>query len=290
MAQLTSDLWNIVVPFVERPAELQELAAVCLHLGALVRVRRCWGRALTPLFHFPHVWNAKELHMACDWMVIRQLPEQWQEWQDANQVLIAGSFALHEVMVRRGLYPSWYAKDIDVWLVNGSTIQGLAELVMDRLRTLGLTIDSTPGCGDYVTNDRFDKSWNNQDAKNELVYGSCVIMRVIDLQYSFDGIQLGKISLIGTRPADPRVRGGPRRTSPPRLTAGKVMERFDIDVCRVGLLIPRGDAVFYDAAAFDQALTTMNAEQKLKANASEQEVLKELRRRSKYEKRGFKFS
>jgi hypothetical protein len=150
-------------------------------------------------------------------------------------------------MVRRGLSPSWYPKDIDVWLVNGSTLQELAVLV------------------------------------------SCVVMRVIDLRYSFDGIQLGKLSLIGTRPADPRVRGGPRRTSPPRLTAGKVMERFDIDVCRVGLLLPRGDAVFYDAAAFDHVLTTMNAKQKLKANASEQEVLRELRRRRKYESRGFNF-
>ena len=286
MVQLTSDLWNIVVPFVERPAELQALAAVCLHLGALVRDRRCWGRALTPLFHFPRVWNAKELHMACDRMVIRQLPERWQ---DADQVLIAGSFALHEVMVRRGLSPSWYPEDIDVWLVNGSTLQDLAHLVTERLRTLGLTIDATPGCGDYVTNDRFDKSWNNQDAKNELVFGSCVIMRVIDLRYSFDGIQLGRLSLIGTRPADPRVRGSQRRPSPPRLTAGKVMERFDIDVCRVGLLLPRGDAVFYDAAAFDHALTTMNAKQKLKANAAEQESLRELRRRRKYESRGFNF-
>ena len=286
MVQLTSDLWNIVVRFVERPAELQALAAVCLHLGALVRDRRCWGRALTPLFHFPRVWNAKELRMACDWMVIRQLPERWQ---DADQVLIAGSFALHEVMVRRGLSPSWYPEDIDVWLVNGSTLQDLANLVTERLRTLGLTIDATPGCGDYVTNDRFDKSWTNQDAKNELVSGSCVVMRVIDLRYSFDGIQLGRLSLIGTRPADPRVRGSPRRTSPPRLTAGKVMERFDIDVCRVGLLLPGGDAVFYDAAAFDQVLTTMNAKQKLKANASEREVLRELRRRSKYESRGFNF-
>ena len=224
--------------------------------------------------------------MACDWMVVRQLPEVWQ---NADQVLIAGSFALHEVMVRRGLSPSWYPKDIDVWLVNGSTLQELAELVTGKLRTLGLTIDATPGCGDYVTNDRFDKSWNNQDAKNGLVWGSCVIMRVIDLRCSFDGIQLGKLSLIGTRPADPKVRGEPRRTPPPRLTAGKVMERFDIDVCRVGLLLPRGDAVFYDAAAFDHVLTTMKAKQKLKANASEQEVLRELRRRRKYESRGFNF-
>lgn len=284
---MTSDLWNVVVSFVERPAELQALAAVCLHLGALVRDRRCWGRALTPLFHFPRVWNTKELRMACDWMVIRQLPERWQ---DADQVLIAGSFALHEVMVRRGLSPSWYPKDIDVWLVNGSILEDLAHFVTGRLRTLGLTIEATPGCGDYVTDDRFDRSWNNQDAKNELVSGSCVIMRVIDLRYSFDGIQLGRLSLIGTRSADPRVRGSPMRPSPQRLTAGKVMERFDIDVCRVGLLLPGGDAVFYDAAVFDQVLTTMNAKQKLKANASEQEVLKELRRRSKYESRGFKFS
>ena len=287
MVQLTPDLWNIVVPFVERPAELQALAAVSLHLGALVRERHCWGRALTPLFHFPHACNAKELRMACDWMVIRQLPELWQ---DADQVLIAGSFALHEVMVRRGLSPSWYPEDIDVWLVNGSTLQDLAHLLTERLRTLGLTIDATPGCGDYVTEDRFDKSWNNQDAKNGLEWGSCVIMRVIDLRYSFDGIQLGRLSLIGTRPADPKVRGRPRRPAPPRLTAGTVMERFDIDVCRVGLLLPRGDAVFYDAAAFDQVLTTMNANQKLKANASEQEVLRELRRRRKYESRGFKFN
>jgi hypothetical protein len=285
-AVMTLDMWNNVVKYVERPAELQEVAATCKQLGVLIRERRCWGRALSPLFQFSHACSPKELRMACDWMVVRQLPEVWQ---DADQVLIAGSFALHEVMVRRGLSPSWYPKDIDVWLVNGSTLQELAELVTGKLRTLGLTIDATPGCGDYVTKDRFDKSWNNQDAKNGLVWGSCVIMRVIDLRYSFDGIQLGRLSLIGTRPADPRVRGRPRKTSPPLLTAGKVMERFDIDVCRVGLLLPRGDAVFYDAAAFDRALTRMNAKQKLKADASEEEVLRELRRRRKYESRGFNF-
>jgi len=282
---MTSDLWNTVVKFVERPAELQELAAVCKHLGALIRDRRCWGRALSPLFHFSHACSPKELRMACDWMVVSQLPERWQ---DADPVLIAGSFALHEVMVRRGLFPLWYPKDVDVWLVNGSTLQELAELVTEKLRTFGLIIDATPGCGDYVTNDRFDKSWNNQDAKNELIYGSCVVMRVIDIRYSFDGIQLGKLSLIGTRPADPRVRGRPRRSSPPRLTARKVMEGFDIDVCRVGLLLPEGSPIFYDSSAFDHALTTMNATQKLKADASEQEVLRELRRRLKYESRGFK--
>jgi hypothetical protein len=66
------------------------------------------------------------------------------------------------------------------------------------------------------------------------------------------------------------------------------MERFDIDVCRVGLLLPKGTPVFHDNHAFDRALTTMNAVQKHKADASEQEVLRELRRRVKYESRGFK--
>ena len=180
--------------------------------------------------------------MACDWMAIRQLPERWQ---DADQVLIAGSFALHEVMVRRGLSPSWYPKDIDVWLVNGPRLQEVAELVMEKLRTLGLTVDLTPGCGDYVTNDRFSgRNWNNQDFKNGLVYGSCVVMRVIDLRFSFDGLYFGKLSFIGTRPANPIGKGRPRLSSPPRLTARKVMERFDIDVCRAGLRLPEGTPVF----------------------------------------------
>jgi len=226
--------------------------------------------------------------MACDWMVIRQLPEAWQ---DANQLIVAGSFALHEAMVRRGLAPAWYPNDIDVWCVNGTTLQELARFVTERLRALGLVVEATPGCGDYVTEDRFGHCPShqdcNQDAINKLDRGSCVVMRVIDFRYSFDGVVLGKLSLIGTRPAYPRGRYAAR--PPPPLTAAKVMGRFDIDVCRVGLRLPQEDLVFVDANAFDRALQTMTAVQTKKVEPSEQEVLKEAKRRRLYESRGFKF-
>jgi len=53
------------------------------------------------------------------------------------------------------------------------------------------------------------------------------------------------------------------------------MERLDIDVCRVGLRLPEGTPVFHDDSAFDHALTTTNATQKQKADASEHEMLRE---------------
>jgi hypothetical protein len=95
-------------------------------------------------------------------------------------------------------------------------------------------------------------------------------MRVVDLRYSFDGVQLGKLSLIGTRPADPRRERRLRHRDPlpSPLTAEKVMERFDIDVCRVGLQLPDGQLVFANANAFDRALKTMTAVQTLKTDRS----------------------
>ena len=164
MSAVTADIWNdVLLKFAERPRELMAVAAVCKHLSALVRDRRCWGRLP---FQFPHARNPEELRMMCDWMVVTQLSERWQY---ADQFLIAGSFALHGVMVRRGPSPSWYPQDIDVWLVNGPRLEELADLVTEKLRTLGPTVDLTPGCGDYVTNDRFDGrgwGWKNQDFKN----------------------------------------------------------------------------------------------------------------------------
>jgi hypothetical protein len=286
---MTPDLWTCVLQFVERPAALQALATTSRHFGGLVRDRGCWGRALSPLFHFSHACSAKELRMAYDWTVIRQLPEG--RWRDATQLIVAGSFALHEAMVRRGLSPAWYPKDIDVWCVNGSQLHELTELLTERLRALGLAVEATPGCGDYyaTTEDRFGRSGpcqDTHDAITKLEQGSCVVMQVVNLRYSFDGVDLGTLSLIGTRPADTRRS---RHHAPPLLTAAKVMERFDIDVCRVGLLLPEGDLVFADAHAFGRALKTMTAMQTRKVDASEQEVLKEAKRRRKYESRGFKF-
>jgi hypothetical protein len=295
---MTSDLWLLVTQFAERPPELQALAAVDRQVAALVRSRRCWGRALRPLFDFPDVCCAKALRMACDWTVLRLLPERYV---DADRLLVAGSFALHEAMVRRGLSPAWYPNDIDVWLVNGSEGFALAEEVADKMRALGLTVDVSPGVGEYVTHHRFVKGLNNQDVEDGLEPGSCVVRRVTDLRYSFEGLQLGKLSLIGTRPAG----GRGWHWNSPRLTPRKVLECFDIDVCRVGLLLPEGGPpVFDDQKAFDAALRDMSAKQgptrenryarggapsAWRTDSAEQATLRGSQRRRKYEARGFKF-
>ena len=282
-----SDLWFQVVQFVERPLELQAVSSICKQLGKLVKSRGCWGRALRPLFDFPSR-SAKELRMACDWEVIRLLPERFRE---ATQIFVAGSFALHEACVRRGRLPTWYPRDIDVWLVNGASSVELGDVMADRMRDMGLCVKASIGCGDYVTEDRFDyhRTNSNQDYKRGLERGSCVITRVYDLCYSFDGIRLGTLSLIGTRAADPMEAGFRRSHMPPLLTAHKVMEIFDMDVCRVGLL-PAEELVFYDPFTFDRALATTSAHQRLKANASVKEASREAKRRRKYEQRGFRFS
>jgi len=281
------DLWFQVVQFMERPPALQAFSSVCKQFGALVKSRQCWGSALRPLFEGPHC-SAKELRLACDWAVIRQLPETFH---DARQIFVAGSFALHEVLVRRGRPPRWYPRDIDVWLVNSSSCMELGHLLAGRLAALGLHVDATPGCGDYVTDDRMDykRNGNNQDSIRGLEPGSCVITRVYDLRYSLHGLHLGTLSLIGTRPADP-IYGV--RTRPPRppdpLTVYSVMANFDVDVCRVGVL-PPGKLVFCDAAAFDLSLKTMRAHQKRRGRASEAEAMREAGRLLKYERRGFRF-
>jgi hypothetical protein len=300
MTTISSDLWSSVLPFAERPMELQALAPVCGHLAALVKSRRCWGRALRPFVDLPEACRPKDLRMACDWLVIRQLPMTWR-WD----LVVAGSFALHEAMVRRGLSPAWHPNDIDVYIMNGGCFE-LSEHMMGRLQDLGLTVDTPSIYGDYVTNDRFGNGLPviqttrmldavpNHDAKTNLEPGSCVIRRVIDLHYSFDGLNLGKLSLIATRPADPRTERLTYRyqqhNAVAPLTVHTILEGFDIDICRAGLLLPRHDLVFNDAAGFEQALTTMSASQRVKIGASEQTLQKEAQRRRKYEERGFTFS
>ena len=286
MMSCDSDLWFQVVHFVERPLELQAVSAVCKQLGAVVKSRSCWGRALRPLFDFPSR-SAKELRMACDWEVIRLLPERHME---ATQIFVAGSFALHEACVRGGRLPTWYPRDIDVWLVNGSSCMDLGLAMAVRMRDRGLCVEATLGCGDYVTEDRLDyhRTLFNHDYQRGLERGSCVVTRVYNLFYSFDGIRLGTLSLIGTRAADP-VGATKRVPMPQRLTAHKVMENFDMDVCRVGLL-PAAELVFYDPFIFDRALATMSARQRLKVNASAEEASREAKRRRKYEQRGFQVS
>ena len=280
------DLWFQVVQFMERPPALQAFSSVCKQFGALVKRRQCWGRALRPLFDVPSR-SAKELRLACDWAVIRQLPEKIR---DAQEIFVAGSFALHEALVRRGRPPRWYPRDIDVWLVNGSTCMELGHLMAGRLAALGLHVDATPGCGDYVTDDRLERTDKNQDYMRGLARGSCVVTRVYDLRYSLDGLHLGTLSLIGTRPADPirELRGRWRAQIPDPLTIYTVMDNFDVDICRVGVF-PSGELVVHDAAAFDLSLATMRAHQKRKGNASEAEAMREARRRLKYERRGFRF-
>ena len=285
-AELDSDLWFQVAQFVERPLELQAVSSICKQLAALVKSRGCWGRALRPLFDFPSR-SAKELRMAYDWEVIRLLPERFKE---ATQVFVAGSFALHEACVRRGRPPAWYPRDIDVWLVNGGSCMGLGDLMKDRMRELGLCVEATFGCGDYVTEDRCDGNQRvNQDYRRGLRRGSCVVTRVYDIRYSFDGVRLGTLSLIGSRAADP-VGPGNRvwYPLPPPLTAYEVMQNFDLDVCRVGLL-PTGEFVFYNHSDFVRSLLTMHVHQRLKNDASAGEASREAKRRRKYEQRGFRF-
>ena len=75
--------------------------------------------------------------MACDWEVIRLLPERFME---ATQVFVAGSFALHEACVRGGRLPVWYPRDIDVWLVNGLFSVELGDVMANRMRDMGLHV------------------------------------------------------------------------------------------------------------------------------------------------------
>ncbi len=61
-----------------------------------------------------------------------------------------------------------------------------------------------------------------------------------------------------------------------RFSIIKVMENFDVDVCRVGVF-PTGELVFYDTATFDLSVKTMRARQMRKVNASEDEASRDAR-------------
>jgi len=123
--------------------------------------------------------------------------------------------------------------------------------------------------------------------------GLCAVTGVRDVIVGFSGVKYGKVSFIGTRKAvasdttaHHTLEGGPRRLHPK-----EVLQRFDINVCRIGFpvsalqkgFLSEDDFLFWNKKDFLDSILTGECYQE----NSFLYPIRSAKRRQKYETRGF---
>ena len=110
---------------------------------------------------------------------------------------------------------------------------------------------------------------------------------VLDLHYyaaESPPVRLGKVSLIGTRPALPQHSHWRETLRLPPLIPGEILRRFDMDVCRVGMEVGGQGFVFADEEKLRLSVQTRQALQRCMDGEPAERTAS---RREKYEARGF---
>ena len=312
------DLKHMILAAVARPKSLCVISAVNKSWNEATQ--RVWQVALAPCYvPYRKVKNAQEFIEEFNDDILHVLPDTcWGDYDDddsgtpapggcgISRPLVAGSFALHAYeTIRTGKSPKWRPRDIDVWMLNRGNVKHLAKTFKEVLeyRFIGICIADVLPQENYGSRlDSDPSSWtsylNNATRTRpimaeDLRKGRCCVTNMVDLYLSFnledELISMGKVSFIGTRPAEVGMRHWRETLHLMPLTQEEVLRRFDIDICRVGFEIqPDRTRRFFtvDQQKLIEALLSRRATQ---TRTEGETNLRAQARRDKYTARGYVF-